>query len=439
MMDANAAPPAPSQPFGGLLETVREERQQDRKIKLIESLSRTAIFRLEMQMSMPAEQRTDMAAHNNLSLEEFDRRLEQTLALARARAGSMNYGDLRDESLAYMQSQAAEILPSRAWEEEDRAYIAETEREMVAAAAAAVEACAADTAGQTCFICMDGDDEEGLVRMCACRGGNGFVHVSCLAKQANMQFGQHLAAAQRSHDTRNVFLRWLDCRLCEQPFHGLVALAMARACVSTYASRSPGDGVRASAMSALMTHLPAGEAVTYREQLVIDLQQHGADEASLIEVKSNLGRAYGDAGRYDEALAIWREVYERGEALRGPEHEETLVSAGNLASSLLATGHHDEAKTLLRDKVLPTARRVLPPENDVIVSCDSMLALAIYKADDASVEDLREAVALLETVCTTSRRVYGAEHPHVAIHKDRLEAAQAKLAAAVTAAAAAGP
>ena len=26
----------------------------------------------------------------------------------------------------------------------------------------AVAACAADTAGQTCFICMDGDDEEGL-------------------------------------------------------------------------------------------------------------------------------------------------------------------------------------------------------------------------------------------------------------------------------------
>ena len=427
LMDANAAPPAPSQPFGGLLETVREERQQDRKIKLMEAGSRLA----RMMLARPAEQRAAMAAIQGLSLEAFDHRL-------RAQAFPDNYGVLRNEPLAQIQSEAG-VLATQALEAEDHAFIAETEREMVAAAAAAVEACAADTAGQTCFICMDGDDEEGLVRMCACRGGNGFVHVSCLAKQANMQFGQHLAAAQRSHDTRNVFLRWLDCRLCEQPFHGLVALAMARACVSTYASRSPGDGVRASAMSALMTHLPADEAVTYREQLVIDLQQHGADEASLIEVKSNLGRAYGDAGRYDEALAIWREVYERGEALRGPEHEETLVSAGNLASSLLATGHHDEAKTLLRDKVLPTARRVLPPENDVIVSCDSMLALAIYKADDASVEDLREAVALLETVCTTSRRVYGAEHPHVAIHKDRLEAAQAKLAAAVTAAAAAGP
>ena len=202
-MDANAAPPAPSQPFGGLLETVREERQQDRKIKLIESLSRTAIFRLEMQMSMPAEQRTDMAAHNNLSLEEFDRRLEQTLALARARAGSMNYGDLRDGSLAYMQSRAAEILPSRAWEEEDRAYIAETEREMVAAAAAAVEACAADTAGQTCYICLDGATEEGLVRGCSCRGSSGFAHISCLARQANIQLGQHLHCMRDIQDCRD--------------------------------------------------------------------------------------------------------------------------------------------------------------------------------------------------------------------------------------------
>ena len=118
-MDANAALPAPSQPFGGLLETVREERQQDRKIRLLESLSRTGILGLEMQMRMPAEQRTAMAAHNNLSLEEFDRRLVQALALARARAGSMNYGDLRDESLDRMQNEAG-VLASQALEKSVR-------------------------------------------------------------------------------------------------------------------------------------------------------------------------------------------------------------------------------------------------------------------------------------------------------------------------------
>ena len=54
------------------------------------------------------------------------------------------------------------------------------------AVAVAVEACAADTKGQTCFICMDGAEKEGLVRGCACRGGNGCVHVSCLAEQAKI-------------------------------------------------------------------------------------------------------------------------------------------------------------------------------------------------------------------------------------------------------------
>ena len=51
----------------------------------------------------------------------------------------------------------------------------------------AVEECAEDTAGQTCFICMEAvhsSTGEGLVRGCACRGGNGFVHVLCLALQA---------------------------------------------------------------------------------------------------------------------------------------------------------------------------------------------------------------------------------------------------------------
>ena len=38
------------------------------------------------------------------------------------------------------------------------------------AVADAVFECAEDTAGQTCFICMDGDAEEGLVRGCSCRG-----------------------------------------------------------------------------------------------------------------------------------------------------------------------------------------------------------------------------------------------------------------------------
>ena len=57
------------------------------------------------------------------------------------------------------------------------------------AVAEAVEACAEDTKGQTCFICTQAlhwKTKEGLVRGCSCRGTAGFVHVSCLAEQAKI-------------------------------------------------------------------------------------------------------------------------------------------------------------------------------------------------------------------------------------------------------------
>ena len=51
------------------------------------------------------------------------------------------------------------------------------------AVAVAVEKCARDTAGRTCYICREGLTGT-LVRGCACRGTAGFAHVGCLAYQA---------------------------------------------------------------------------------------------------------------------------------------------------------------------------------------------------------------------------------------------------------------
>ena len=65
------------------------------------------------------------------------------------------------------------------------------------AVAVAVEACADDTKGQTCYICTQAlhwKTKEGLVRMCACRGTSGFAHVSCLAEQAKILFAEVPAA-----------------------------------------------------------------------------------------------------------------------------------------------------------------------------------------------------------------------------------------------------
>ena len=54
------------------------------------------------------------------------------------------------------------------------------------AVAVAVEACAEEAKGQTCYICLESvhpHTKEGLVRGCACQGNQGFAHVSCLVRQ----------------------------------------------------------------------------------------------------------------------------------------------------------------------------------------------------------------------------------------------------------------
>ena len=101
------------------------------------------------------------------------------------------------------------------------------------AAAVAVEAYAADTAGQTCYICYgEGDEEEGLVRGCSCRGESGFAHVSCLARQAQV-------TVERGGGPG--FDRWYSCGLCEQDYHGVVRCALGWACWKTYVGRPEGD------------------------------------------------------------------------------------------------------------------------------------------------------------------------------------------------------
>ena len=97
------------------------------------------------------------------------------------------------------------------------------------AVAVAVEKCADDTKGQTCYICTQAlhwKTKEGLVRMCSCRGTSGFAHVSCLAEQAKILFAE---AEENNLDwgAKNPrFRRWDTCNECKQYYHGVVKLSL---------------------------------------------------------------------------------------------------------------------------------------------------------------------------------------------------------------------
>ena len=88
----------------------------------------------------------------------------------------------------------------------------------------------------------------------------------------------------------------------------------------------------------------------------------------------------------------------------------------------------EEAKTLLR-KMMPVARRVLGEDNALTLRMRWNYALALYRDDGATLDDLHEAVETLESVARVWTRVFGEAHPETQKAQGALEDAREALAA----------
>ena len=143
--------------------------------------------------------------------------------------------------------------------------------------------------------------------------------------------------------------------------------------------------------------------------------------------QSNLAISYQRLGRHEEALRIEREVYARRSALYGRDNESTLISAGNLASTLVDDlQQFDEARAFLRDRI-PEAMRVCGKDHDITFKMQRMYAQSLYENDGASREDVTAAIAQLEDIDRRQTRIYGAAHPQTRSTRRRLAEARAKL------------
>ena len=111
----------------------------------------------------------------------------------------------------------------------------------------AVEACAEDTEGQACYICLEDGSEEGLVRGCACRGAAGYTYMSCLVRQAQIATGD----LDDFDNSDAAWDKWTMCGLCKQDFHGVVVNAIGWACWKTYVGFPEAHDIRQSALSTL--------------------------------------------------------------------------------------------------------------------------------------------------------------------------------------------
>ena len=105
----------------------------------------------------------------------------------------------------------------------------------------AVAACAADTAGQTCYICYGEGDEE--------RARNAQVLVPRGERlRARVVLGTSGPGRGRAWRWARLE-RWDTCGLCEQGYYGDVACALGWACWKTCVGRPEADPVRRFAMS----------------------------------------------------------------------------------------------------------------------------------------------------------------------------------------------
>ena len=301
------------------------------------------------------------------------------------------------------------------------------------AVAAAVEACADDTKGQTCYICTQAlhwKTKEGLVRGCACRGTSGFVHVSCLAEQAKIL----VAEAEENNlgvEAMNARLqRWYACRLCEQEYHGVVKCALGWACWKAYVGRPEADQVHNMAIGQLGSGLhEAGhhdDALSVQEAELAMMRRLGAPEGIILVVQSNLANTYASLGRIEESLLLKRDVYSATLKLYGEEHIETLREANNYTNSLCRLERYAEAKALFR-KMLPVARRVLGEGHEVTLRMRWNYADALRFDDGATLDDICEGVETLEEIEPTARRVLGSAHPLAAGIERSLRAVRAAI------------
>ena len=251
------------------------------------------------------------------------------------------------------------------------------------------------------------------MRGCSCRGASGFVHVSCLVRQAKILVAE---AEENNLEIQPRWDRWHTCSLCEQSYHGVVRCALGWACWKTYVGWPEADEHRRDAMNVLGLGLTAAkhheDALVVEKATLAMMRRLGASDTNFLGMQGNLAGTYNCLGRLEDASRIEKLVFSGYLKLKGLEHKDTIVAANNYSATLVQLKRYREVKALMR-KMIPVARRVLGENNGITLRMRSGYANALYRDDDATLDDLYEAVTTLEETDRIARRVLGSAHPLV--------------------------
>ncbi|KAL2803170.1 hypothetical protein BJX63DRAFT_80362 [Aspergillus granulosus] len=129
------------------------------------------------------------------------------------------------------------------------------------------------------------------------------------------------------------------------------------------------------------------------------------EQANYTKLLHRAGQCLYEDGRYKEAEELAVQVLDIRKRVLWPEHPDTLVSIGNLASTYTRQGRWKEAEEL-QVQVLNIYKRVLRPEHPV-----TLVSMANLARSYAHQGQWKEAEELEVQVLDIRKRVLGSEHP----------------------------
>ena len=157
------------------------------------------------------------------------------------------------------------------------------------------------------------------------------------------------------------------------------------------------------------------EAIALYEQTLEDRTRIlGPHHPNTLASRHNLAGAYHDAGKLDEAIDLFEQSFKESARILGPHHPNTLISRNDLAGAYHAAGRLDEAITLLEQNLKDSEDLLGPHHPDTLIT-HSNLASA-YR----NVGRLDEAITLHEQNLKDSEDLLGPHHPHTLASRNNL-------------------
>ena len=180
------------------------------------------------------------------------------------------------------------------------------------------------------------------------------------------------------------------------------------------------DGVNDSSFEQQKTSLQAAidtakekkdttELIRLHQQLIESSEKvFGPESVEVATELKALGDAFYAAGKYDQALPLFRRALAILEKVLGPEHVRTAIALNNLAGLYKKLGQYDKALSLY-ERSLAIFEKVLGPEHDRTATRLNDLAL-LYK----TLGQYDKVLPLYERSLAIRERVLGPEHDRTA-------------------------